>query len=63
MARMRTIAKAVEEIRNGDPGTCITETTLRTWLKMGMIPHVMVGRVALLNMDELEKFLESGIVA
>lgn len=58
MVRIRTIPKAVAEIKAQDPGSYINERLLRRWLKDGTIKPVN-GSYAytLVNLDELERFL------
>lgn len=58
MVRIRTIPKAVAEIKAQDPGSYINERLLRRWLKDGTIKPVK-GSYAytLVNLDELERFL------
>ena len=58
MVRIRTIPKAVEEIKAQDPGSYINERLLRRWVKDGTIKPVK-GSYAytLVNLDELERFL------
>ncbi len=58
MARMRSIPKAVEEIRAKDPGSCISSSILRRWVKSGQIPCVKTGKNFIVNMDVLENYLE-----
>lgn len=61
MARVRTIPKAVQEIRAQDPNTFITETLLRRWIAQGIIKKIECGyRYALIDLDQIEKFLEEG---
>lgn len=58
MVRIRTIPKAVEEIKAQDPGTYINVPLLRKWVKKGIIPAVPTGGShVLLDMDKLESFL------
>lgn len=62
MLRIRSIPRAVAEIKRADPGAYINETIVRRWVKMGLlsrVPHP--GRMALINLDELLEFLGSGI--
>ena len=58
MVRIRTIPKAVAEIKAQDPGSYINERLLRRWLIDGTIKPVK-GSYAytLVNLDELERFL------
>ena len=58
MARMRTIPKAIEEIRAKDPNTCISATVLRRWVKSGTVPSVKTGKNFLVNIDALESYME-----
>lgn len=61
MVRIRTIPKAVKEIKEKDPGSYINATLLRRWLKDGTIKPVPGSYTyTLVNLDELEKFLEGG---
>lgn len=57
MAKMRSIPKAVEEIREKDPETCISVCVLRRWVKEKKIPSVKTGKNYLVNMDSLEEFM------
>ena len=58
MVRIRTIPKAVAEIKAQDPGSYINERLLRRWVKDVTIKPVK-GSYAytLVNLDELERFL------
>ena len=58
MVRIRTIPKAVAEIKAQDPGSYINERLLRRWVKDGTIKPVK-GSYAytLVNLDELGRFL------
>lgn len=58
MARMRSIPKAVEEIKAKDPETCVSESVLRRWVKSGAVPSVKTGKNFLVNLDALEAYLE-----
>lgn len=61
MVRVRTIPKAVEEIKAKDPGSYISAPFLRRLVKRGVLHPVQTGGAyVLLNMDELEKFLAGG---
>lgn len=57
MARIRTIPKAVEEIRAKDPGTCVNYTALRRWVKEGKIRSFDGGKSPLIDLDELEQMV------
>ena len=60
MAKMRSIPKAVEEIRAKDPATCISVCVLRRWVKEGKVPRVKTGKNFLVNMDALEAYMAGG---
>ncbi len=55
--RMRTIPKAAAEIREKDPKTHLTLTTLRRLVKTGVIPVVQAGKSPLINMNNLERYM------
>lgn len=58
MVRIRTIPKAVAEIKAQDPRSYINERLLRRWLKDGTIKPVKGSYTyTLVNLDELERFL------
>ena len=60
MAKMRSIPKAVEEIRAKDPATCISVCVLRRWVKEGKVPTVKTGKNFLVNLDALEAYMAGG---
>lgn len=49
LPRMRTLAKAIEEIKAEDPNTALTQNQLRVLVKSGAIPSVHAGRHMLLE--------------
>ena len=59
MRRMRTVPKAMEELRAKDPDTCVSVYMLRHWVKIGKIKSVKAGKNFLIDMDELEAFLSN----
>lgn len=59
LPRMRTIAKAMEEIKAEDPNTALTQNQLRVLVKSGAIPSVHAGRHTLINLDLLIAYLAS----
>lgn len=63
MPRVRTLPKAVEEVKKKDPGTCVTLARLRRWVKEGKIVSVYSGTTALVDVDALEAFVSGGGVA
>lgn len=60
MAKMRSVPKAVEEIRAKDPETCISVCVLRRWVKEGKVPSRKTGKNYLVNMDALEAYMAGG---
>ena len=58
MPTTRAITQAVELYRGKDPGTVITVSTLRRWVKEGKVQYVKSGNTHLVNMESLESFLE-----
>ena len=58
MARMRSLPKAVDELRERDPETCISLCVLRRWVKEGKVKSVKTGKNFLVNMDTLERYME-----
>lgn len=64
MRRIRTIPQAAAEIKAKDPETIVTVTTLRKWIKRGLIPVIESGgRYQYINMEALEKFLDGEIIS
>lgn len=55
MARMRSLPKAAEELKEKDPGTDISYWILRRWVKERKIPSVQTGRNRLID-------IESGLI-
>ena len=51
--RMRTVKQAVQEIRQTDEQTALTEFALRRMISDGKIPTVSVGNKILVNLDLL----------
>lgn len=58
--RIRTLPQAVKEMREADPGTCITLNALRCWVKSGAIPSTKAGKNFLVDMDALTLFIAGG---
>ena len=58
--RMRTRDKAIDLLRQDDPGTSITRNAIDRIIRAGKIPVVKVGNKVLLNYDKLLEVLESG---
>lgn len=59
--RIRTLPQAVKEMREADPGTCVTLNALRCWVKSGAIPSTKAGKNFLVDMDELGLFITGGV--
>lgn len=59
--RIRTLPQAVKEMREADPGTCVTLNALRCWVKSGAIPSTKAGKNFLVDMDALSLFIEGGV--
>lgn len=57
MARIRTLPKAVEEIKAKDPGTSVNITALRRWVKEGKIRSFDGGKSPFVDLDELERMV------
>lgn len=57
MARIRTIPKAVEEIKAKDPGSCVTLNALRQWVRQGAIQSTKAGKNFLVDLDEVERMV------
>ena len=57
--RMRTIKEAMAWIMETDPNTSITPHALRRLIVSGELPHVMIGRKYLINLDTLEDYLKA----
>lgn len=59
MKRIRSVPKAVDEIKKADPGSPISIWMLRDWVARGLIPTVQTGtRTCYIDMDKLEAFLD-----
>jgi hypothetical protein len=54
---MRTLDKAIEEIRIADPNTALSKYALRQILLSGAVPTVRVNRLRLVDMDVLQSYL------
>ena len=58
MARYRNIETAYREIKEKDPGTCLTRYQLRKMVKNGAIPYKQNGSRYLIDLDKLEEYLQ-----
>ncbi len=59
MNRVRTITKAVEELKAKDPNTAITGYYIRNLVKAKEIPCIMTGSRVLVDMDVLEHYISN----
>ncbi len=59
MARYRNIESALKELKENDPGTCITRYHLQKIIRDGKIPAKKNGSHYVFDMDNLEKYLQS----
>lgn len=59
-AHMRGIKQAIEEIKQADPYTALTEKALRRLILTKEIPSVKIGAKYLINMDVLNNYLCTG---
>lgn len=57
-AKMRTLPKAIEEIKQLDPDTALTLSTLRLLVKRGELPVVHIRNRQLIDMDVLTAYLK-----
>lgn len=59
MVRVRTIPKAVAEIKKSDPESAINANVIRGWVKVGFLKPVNGANYAhtLINMDDLERLI------
>ena len=63
LRQMRTLSSAIAEIKEQDPGSCITLWHLRQMVLSGELPSHKVGRKYLICMQTLEAILGGEIVA
>ena len=59
MARIRTMPKAVKELREADPNTVVTYTRLRRWVKEGQIRSFDGGKSPLVDLDDVERLVSN----
>ena len=59
--RMRTLPKAMEEIKKADPSTQLTLATLRKMVERGLIGTVPLGNYRLVDLDKLLALLSDGV--
>ena len=55
MAKLRTIEKAIAEIKANDPNTSFTKNALTCAVKSGAIPSSKVGNRTLVDMDAVKR--------
>ena len=63
MLHTRTIREAAAWFKSQDPQTCLTETAIRTLVRMGQVPCVRVGKKYLVTLEALEEYLSGGKTA
>jgi len=61
-ARMRTLDAAIAQLREDDPGSCLTRHALRKMVLEGKIPHVRAGSKYLVNYDRLLEILAGDLL-
>jgi len=52
-ARMRTLDAAIAQLKEDDPGSCLTRNALRNMVLTGEVPHIRAGAKYLVNYDSL----------
>jgi len=57
---MRGIKQAIQELKQSDPNTCLTEKALRRLVLTRAVPSVKIGVKYLINMDVLNDYLYNG---
>lgn len=62
LPKMRTPHNAIEELRQADPKTELTERALRTLILTGKIPSVRIGKKYLVNMGTLFDYLKGSSI-
>lgn len=62
MARIRTIEKAFNEIKQLDPDTCISKHFIRNLIIEGKIPYRKTGNRYLIDIEEVMRYLKGGEV-
>lgn len=60
MPRMRTASKALELIKEQDPGTEVTLHYLRHLINTGKVPVTPVGRKKLVDVDTVMEYIAAG---
>lgn len=59
MARIRTMPKAAQEMREADPNTVVTYSRLRRWVKEGKIRSFDGGKSPLVDLDDVERLVSN----
>lgn len=59
--RIRTITKAIEELKAEDPHCALTKYGLTKLVKSGEIPSIHQDRVYFIDLDLLKTKLEKGV--
>jgi len=58
--RIRTINKAIEEIKKEDAGTALSSSRIRKWIADGTIKTVKSGSRNLVDVDEIIEHISRG---
>lgn len=62
LPRMRTVSQCVQEIKNIDHESCITEWYIRTLCKENKIAYFQSGNKLLINFDNLLLYFSSCVM-
>lgn len=57
MSKIRTLNKAIEELKKFDPDCCLTLSALRRMIRCNKIPYTMSGNKYLVDIEELPLYL------
>lgn len=57
MGKIRTLSKAIEELKIADPNCCLTLTSLRRLVRTDKIPYILAGNKYLIDLDEINTYL------
>lgn len=54
---LRSIKKALDDVKASDPETAVTIYSIRKWCKEGKIKCIMTGKKILVDMQSLHNYL------
>ncbi|MBO4640172.1 MAG: hypothetical protein J5710_10495 [Treponema sp.] len=54
---LRSIKKALDDVKAKDAETAVTTYSIRKWCKEGKIKHIMTGKKILVDMQSLYDYL------